>query len=267
MRHYAILAVVLAGCALRKTPYRFGSPMLGSAQVPPPPINTPRSPSGALRGPAEPDLAIGGRPSADQMPHEDPIQNRTAAAVVMRKPMPAPIAARPGTFVTLPAPHQLPPGEPLPAVHEPAELRELVGRRDKGTPVIAALAWCSELGIHVEGTTGPELVERAEAAHRLAPPTSSALPGDLLVFDHTDSDDPADLVANAIDRDHRGVIEFIYVGGGVVRRGFVDPHRPSIHRDATGATVNTFLRWGKRWPPAGTHYLAGELLSHVIRAR
>ena len=262
MRRYAILALALAGCAMQKHPYRFGSPMLGSATVPPPPV--------------------GERPRHDPMPSEEPLQNaapvrtastrvvpvgRTATALAIAKPLPALGQIHADSFIHLPAPHMLSAGEPLPAIHEPADLRELVGRRDKGTPIIAALAWCAELGIPVEGTTGPDLVAHAEAAHRLAPAIGGVAPGDLLVFDHADSDELADLVAIAIDRDRRGVIELIYVGGGVVRRGFVDPNRPGMRRDATGAVVNTFLRWGKRWPPAGTHYLAGELFSHVIRAR
>ena len=76
-----------------------------------------------------------------------------------------------------------------------------------------------------------------------------------------------DLVAVVIGRDARGVAEMLYVGGGVIRRGFVDPARPSMRRDAAARVVNTFMRHGTRWPPKGTHYLAGELVSHVIRAR
>ena len=37
--------------------------------------------------------------------------------------------------------------------------------------------------------------------------------------------------------------------------------------DDRGATVNTFLRHGKRWPGKGMLELAGELLGHVIRMR
>jgi hypothetical protein len=74
------------------------------------------------------------------------------------------------------------------------------------------------------------------------------------------------LIAIAIARDANGVTEFIYAGGGVIRRGFVDPTRATTRRDLTGAAVNTFLRHGKQWPPKGTRYLAGELLAHVIRS-
>jgi hypothetical protein len=70
-----------------------------------------------------------------------------------------------------------------------------------------------------------------------------------------------------IARDARGVLEYVYAGGGVVRRGFVDPARPTTRRDLTGSVVNTFMRHGKKWPAKGTRYLAGELLVHVVRAR
>ena len=85
------------------------------------------------------------------------------------------------------------------------------------------------------------------------------------MFDRAVGDGRADLVGVAIARDARGVVEFVWLGGGVVRRGFVDPARPRTRRDAARAVVNTFLRAGKRWPPKGTRYLAGELLAHVVR--
>jgi hypothetical protein len=87
------------------------------------------------------------------------------------------------------------------------------------------------------------------------------------VFDHVTSDDAADLVAIVLSRDARGVTEFVYVGGGVIRRGFVDASRPALRRDRDGAVVNTFMRHGRRWPAKGSHYLAGELLSAIIRTR
>jgi hypothetical protein len=87
------------------------------------------------------------------------------------------------------------------------------------------------------------------------------------VFDHVSSDAPSDLVALAIGRDARGVVEMIYAGGGVIRRGHVDPTRPRVRRDADDRVVNTFLRHGKRWPSPGTRYLAGELIALAIRIR
>jgi hypothetical protein len=101
----------------------------------------------------------------------------------------------------------------------------------------------------------------------LAPPTEVAKPGDLLVFDRAVGDDNFDLVALAIARDARGVTEFIYAGGGVIRRGFFDPTRESSRRDVDGLILNTFLRHVRRLPPKGTRYLAGELLTHVVHTR
>ncbi len=129
------------------------------------------------------------------------------------------------------------------------------------------LAWSRELGAPLAATSGAEVVSWAAEARRLRPALETPLPGDLLVFHQATSDDPADLVALVIDRDARGVTEFLYLARGVVRRGLVDASRPSLHRDARGATVNTFLRHGKRWPAKGTRYLAGELLGHIIRTR
>ena len=85
------------------------------------------------------------------------------------------------------------------------------------------------------------------------------------MFDRVNSDDPADLFGVVIARDERNVTEFLYLGGGVIRRGFIDASRPKTKRDQTGASVNTFLRTGKRWPAKGSRYLAGEHLAHVIR--
>ncbi|MGE5187352.1 MAG: hypothetical protein ACM31C_35140, partial [Acidobacteriota bacterium] len=121
-------------------------------------------------------------------------------------------------------------------------------------------------GTSIDAASGPALVAWAESVGRAAAPTSDIAPGDLLVFDRTEGE-PADRVAIAIGRDARGVTELVYLAGGVVRRGFVDPRRPATRRDATGAVVNTFMRTGRLWPPKGTHYLAGELLSHIVHVR
>jgi hypothetical protein len=154
-----------------------------------------------------------------------------------------------------------------PPLRTPLDLRHLVGRRDKRDPLAAAAAWSRELGAPLAAATGAEVVSWAAEAGRLRPATETPLPGDLLVFDQATSDDPADLVALVVDRDARGATEFVYLAAGIVRRGLVDATRPSLHRDGSGATVNTFLRHGRRWPAPGTRYLAGELLAHVIRMR
>lgn len=183
-----------------------------------------------------------------------------AAAAVLARP-----AARNHGWLELPAPHRLSREAPWPTIREPADLRRLVSRRDARDPIAVAVSWAHELGSSVRGTTGAELIAWGKLTHRLESASATTSPGDLLIFDRAVSDAPADLVAIVIARDGRGVTELIFVGGGVVRRGFVDVRRKSVRRDRDGKVVNTFMRTGKRWPPRGTRYLAGELLAHVIR--
>jgi hypothetical protein len=156
---------------------------------------------------------------------------------------------------------------PPPKLRRPDDLRALVGRRESRAPLAAVAAWSRELGAPFTASSGAALVSWAAEAGRLRPTEDAPRPGDLLVFDQATSDDASDLVAVVLDQDDRGVTEFLYVAAGIVRRGLVDPSRPAIRRDASGATVNTFLRHGKRWPGKGMHYLAGELLGHIIRMR
>ncbi|MDB4954764.1 MAG: hypothetical protein JWO36_2333 [Myxococcales bacterium] len=165
----------------------------------------------------------------------------------------------------LPAPHKSQAEQP-PQIKTPADLRVLVGRRDKHKPFAALFGWASSVGITVDASDGRALVAWARDKSLLAPSSDRALPGDLLVFDHVSSDELADLVGIVIARDNRNVIEFLYLGGGVIRRGFCDATHPSVRRDH-GIVVNTYLRTGDRYPPKGTHYLAGELLSHIVRLR
>jgi len=260
------LAVVVAtfatGCVAHDRPYRFRSPMLGTAAVPEPP----------LPGEKPPPEAEG--PRRERPGHREARAIRVATAPKIREASAAAAArvastpsARPEARAELAAPHRLPADAPLPAVRTFDDLRALVGRRDARDPIAAALAWTRELGIATEGATGAELVTWAEHGDRLAAPTAEAGPGDLLVFDHVSSDDTSDLVAIVLSRDARGVTEFVYVGGGVIRRGFVDASRPSLRRDKDGAIVNTFMRHGRRWPAKGSRYLAGELLASIVRTR
>ncbi len=235
-----LLAVTLAACAGRE-PVRFGSPMLGMASVPPPEL---------------PGERLQVAPSNhDPMPREDkPRASAAAAAAVGRS-----------ALDRLPAMHKAQPAPPR--VKTPVDLHDLVGRREKAEPFAVTLAWAHELGLRSPATTAAELIAWAEQTHRLHGAGELPEPGDLLVFDRTHSDDASDLIAIVIACDARNVIEMIYLAGGVVRRGFVDAARPTLRRDREGATVNTYLRHGKRSPPSGTHYLAGELLAHVVSSR
>lgn len=265
MRYLALATLLAAAasgaCAAGDRPHRFSSPMLGAADLPPPPLPGASPPA---RRALENRERFAHRADPIRVVSAPPIREASAAAAeqVARAP-----AAQEPARASLPAPHRLPSDSLAPALPTPAVLRALVGRRDKRDPVTAALAWSRELGAPLEARTGEDVIAWATQRGALAAPTEPAAPGDLLVFDHATSDAEADLIAIVIDRDSRGVTELIYLGGGVIRRGFVDPARPRLKRDADDRIVNTFLRHGKRWPAKGSHYLAGELLAHVIHTR
>jgi hypothetical protein len=270
MRRALTGLLVLAACATRTQPYRFGSPLLGAADVPPEPLSGVRRPASDVRPDSRtPDSRTPGTRTPDSRTPDTrtpdimvaPIRVASAAAAD------AVVESHAIVWSRLPSPHRVGADAPLPPIHAVTDLRALVGRRDKRDVLAIVLGWAHALGEQLEAASGPALVAAAEAAGRLAPPTAPIEPGDLLVFDHTDSDHEADLVALAIARDARGVVELVYVAGGVVRRGFVDPHHAAERRDSNGAVANTFLRAGNRWPPKGTHYLAGELLAHVVHRR
>lgn len=261
------LAAATTACATRDRPYRFGSPMLGMASTPPPELMAPPEPSPGVpehtrtRGPA-----LANRQAAPIRVASAPtirVASAAAAAAITAEP-----AAQPDARAALPTPNTIASDVPLPAIHAALDLRTLVGRRDKRDPLLAALVWAHDLGRSPEGfagATGHELVTWADVSQRLAEPSTAATPGDLLVFNQVATDALDEMVGIVITRDDRGVTEFLYLGGGVVRRGFVDPSRPTLRRDKQLRVVNTFLRHGKRWPTKGTHYLAAELLAHVIK--
>jgi hypothetical protein len=254
----ALVAVATSACATRDRPYRFASPMLGMAQTPPPSFHAPAPPPS--------DEPVANRHAAPIRVTTAPrVREASAAAAAAIAEAPT---AQPDGRASLSAPHRAttPPLPPRTLL----DLRSLVGVRDKRTSLLLAIEWAHSLGFAPEGfagTTGEDLVAWAEASHRLADATDEPRPGDLLVFDAATSDDPADLIAIVIARDDRGVTEMLYLGGGVIRRGFVDASRPHKRRDESQRVINTFIRHGKRWPAKGSHYLAGELLAHVIHLR
>lgn len=246
--------LLLAACGTRPSP-RFASPMLGTASVPLAPLPGER--------PAEPEIRNRER-TAEPIRIATAPRIREASAAAAAAVTTSPVVAR---REELPAPHRIDASEPLPPPRMSTDLRSLVGRRDKRDPIEAALGWARELGTAPVGPSADELLAWAEANGRLHDLSMPPERGDLLVFDRVNSDEPADLVAVVIARDERSVTEFLYLGGGVIRRGFVDATRPKTKRDKTGAIVNTFLRTGKRWPTKGSRYLAGEHLAHVISAQ
>jgi|GEM_PF-6599215 len=169
-------------------------------------------------------------------------------------------------FSLLPAPHRVS-SAPLPAIATLAEARALVGRRDQRDPLTTALDLSAQLthSAPLPARTPAELVAFAQQQSRWIS-IPAIRPGDLLVFDRAVSAAPASLVAVALGRDARGVVEILYLGAGVVRRGFVDPSRPRTARDRERRVVNTYLRHNADRPPAGTRFLAGELFAGAIAA-
>jgi hypothetical protein len=274
MRRAALLALLLAGCATRTHPYRFASPMLGAADVPPPPLAAPAPPAPpapvrlAHHAPAAPVHTTSARGVAGIEAAPPPIASAAAADAVAAHAAATGIVepAAAGVVISrLPAPNLVPSDAPLLAPHTPTDLRALVGRRTKANAFDLAIAWADALGADAPAVReGAPLLSWARETSRLHDLDEAPQPGDLLVFDEIESDAEADQIAVVVARDDRLVTEFVYASGGVIRRGFLDANRPSLRRDHEGKVVNTFMRSGKRWPPKGTHYLSGELLAHVI---
>lgn len=252
----AVLAMLLltAACGTRAVPYRFAGPLVGSVSVDEPFART-------AKAEAEPEAR------SDEVTAATELGGAYAQTGARSETT--------GTVVTeLPAPHLEPKpksGMPVTGIDEvtrPEDLRALTGRRDGRDGVAFVIDAAGELGAPaMDATDGPSLVALADERGALHDASATIEPGDILVFDRALDDAPATLVAIAIARDERGVIEMIYLAKGVVRRGFLDPARPHTKRDADGRIVNTFLRHGTDYPPKGTKYLAAELLAHVIRAR
>jgi hypothetical protein len=288
----AITLVVVAGgasgaCVGRTQPYRFSSPLLGGADVPPAFNAKPGDPNARWRhAPVDDTITVqNGLHPSPRTPIEDP---RPGAIRVASAQAAAEVATG-LDWMRLPAAQAVAVDAPHPPLHEPADLRALVGHRDSHDSVTAALGWSSELGAPIAlDLEAPALPAHASGRARAAAVIAASLantrtllawarehdrasddiePGSLLVFSRTESDDAPDLVALAIGRDARGVTELIYCAGGAIRRGFMDRAHADRRRDAAGDIENTFLRTGNRWPAKGTHYLAGELFVTAIKLR
>lgn len=290
-RTYALAITLVVGasggCVGRTQPYRFSSPLLGGADVPPTFTAKPADPNARWRRPPVDDTITvqNGLHPSPRTPMEDP---RPGAIRVASAQAAAEVATG-LDWMHLPAAQAVPLDAPHSPLHEPADLRALVGHRDSHDSVTAALGWSTELGaplaLHLTVPAQPAHPSgRTRAAATIAASLANTRtllawsrdhdrasdeiePGSLLVFSRTESDDAPDLVALAIGRDARGVTEFIYCAGGAIRRGFMDRAHAARRRDSAGDIENTFLRTGNRWPPSGTHYLAGELFVTAIRPR
>lgn len=170
----------------------------------------------------------------------------------------------------LPAPHRVA-AAIVAAPETPQAARAMVGMRDTrdgvrfaletagtmvGKPAVAVgdgvafVRWAQEQGLWAPLVPGTKLAEGTLAM------------GDVVVIDG-----PEVTLAVVLGTDERGVTDLLYLGRGVVRRGHLDVARPRMARDREGRVVNSYVRHGSSYPPAGTRYLAGELASGRVRIR
>ena len=229
-RWRATLAVALSalvGCGGPAWPPRFASTLIGGAELPSPPAA-----AGDERAAAAPGAARTTSRSGPRVPD--------LAAAAPRE-LPATLPGWP---------------QPLPGDGPRQALLAMVGTRDKADPARAVLALC-----RTRGHRCPELSAEQDLESLSVVPLEPDLPpGAVLLFGHVGLDNQDRMLALVTDRDPRGVLEIFYLAAGVWRRGFLDPARPHLPRDAQGRVVNTYLRHHRARPPAGTRFLAGELL-------
>jgi hypothetical protein len=234
----ALLATV--GCGHRIVAYRFRAPLVGSVNA-----TSPLTDPAAV---ADRDHSVREAASAEE---------RTLSPPPIRLSIPSEALRTTGAS-----------GDEL-----AAKLRDLVGNRDEtSSHVQFALTAIASLGARLDprlrgADDGPALRDLAAERGALADGESATSPpelGDLLLFDNVTADHPASLVAVVVSTDSRGVVEFVYLGRGVVRRGYLSRAHPTDKRDADGRALNTFIRHSDGTDPQGTRYLAGELHAATI---
>jgi hypothetical protein len=235
------LAALAAGCAHREAPYQFRGPVVSSVHV------------RELRA-TRVHRTTAPAPVYDVLP-VDPY---------------TPSPATPSPFT--PNPRPLDPYAPLPPTARPADaLRALVGLRMKHATDIdfirtALTALDAPLGAEfAELADGPALVALAEARNARTT-TTTPLRGDIIVFDDFVPRQPASCLGVVVAVDARGVVEFVYLTRGVVRRGFLSDARPTEKRDAEGRVLNTILRQEHAGHKnKGIGDLSGQLRSGYLR--
>lgn len=277
-----LLTATVAACAPRATPQRFASSLLGGARLPSlGPWATAPSPGAATA--AAPRRRDAPAPREPGSGSQTTIDGGLVSGTLLEggaTPATSPATPGPPTGVVLSrlaAPHRTTGTAvalgSLDAVTDAASLRAHVGRRDPAAPLTWTLAASAAMRRpstpEASPATGAALVDAARADARFVPASSTLAAavqaGDLLVFDRAVGGAPASLVAVVLAVLPHGPIEMMYLGGGVVRRGLVSPDRPTGRRDASGATLNTYLRHNRDYPPKGTRFLSGELLLGAVR--
>jgi len=121
----------------------------------------------------------------------------------------------------------------------------------------------ANLGTLTAAENGPDLLLRARPRARLQQDIEPML-GDLVVFHRVKGAKPASLIGIVVSADNQGTAEFIYLARGIVRRGYVNPARPSDKRDNAGRVLNTHVRHLARGDGRRAKYLAGELFAGYL---
>jgi len=243
------------GCAQGDRPYRFSSPLIGGAELPsgrdPDAWNEEGSSRDSQRQRDRNRPARPSRPPAQAMA---PVRSALDPDAVARHQTPSAPAPRRGA----------PPAPPrtLGAEADPGEPRSWVGVRDDSDPLRAVLALCARRNPRCPQADDEVALLRQRDAWRPASTPFSV--GDLLRFDRVGLDNGEQIFALVTARQARGVFELAYLDAGVWRRGLIDPMRPRLHRDGSGAVVNTYLRHHRAKLPEGTRFLSGELLAGVL---
>lgn len=243
MRRPALLLIaLLGGCAVRSTPYRFTGPLVGSVSAAQLPDSDPGSdpdpdPVHALD---HDPRAIAKRTRLDRRPLV------TTAAPPVRRTDASEVLTAAGAS-----------GDQLAVA-----LRTMVGARDDASTDVDFVR--AALG-HIGASLDPELADARDAATLLALADArdahlrdddTPRLGDLLVFEGA--------VAIVVSVDDRGVIEFVHLARGVVRRGYACPRDPGTRRDDAGRVLNTILRHSDGGLRRGAPTRAGQLLVATI---
>ncbi|RMH38868.1 MAG: hypothetical protein D6689_18235 [Deltaproteobacteria bacterium] len=219
------VAAAVSGCARRPVPYRFRAPL------------------------------VDGVAAAPVAPRPQRAEFATSRAITPPVPL-APETRR----------RRAPRAPTGPVSPARAALYALVGTRAGGDPARFAVAALERLGLRLApevaaAADGPALVAAARARGALFRRGPVAL-GDLVVFDGLQGAGPAALVGVVTASRADGTVEFIYLGMGVVRRGYVHVARPRDRRDRDGRVLNTWLRVRRGHYARG---LAGDVFSTYIR--
>jgi hypothetical protein len=226
-----LAALLLSGCTRRAQPYSFRAPLVAGVR-------------------------------AERLPPRLPARAAPVAPIAPPRLPPVPVrSAEPAAVARIAV---------APARGPADRLRDLVGMRDRtGTDLELALLALEAAGWAIPPALrglddGAALVARARERSAFDAADVPA-PGDLVVFDEVVAGRPASLVGVVAAVDDRGVVEFVYLARGVVRRGFAHPGRAAEQRDADGRILNTLVRHLDGAAPRGARFLAGELMSGYVR--